>query len=187
MAAARLTRSTTDLRQHFTLPSSMNSPIQTRLRAAFTLVELVTTVAIMAILTAIAIPVYSNLNGASEEAVANDHVEALNRAVTNFAHACWKMPTAADASSTTDEFAVVRSLQYRFPATQMKPGSPFFSPEYAPSASSNSREFRVRWNGKSFELLKPGQSGTGLKFNKSGDFGSTAYTFPSNYKPEGAN
>jgi len=148
---------------------------------------MVTVVAIIGMLAAIAIPVYSNLHNSSAEAVATDHVEALNRAVTNFSHSCWKLPTAPNASSTDDEYAVLRSLQYKFPADQLKPGSPFFPPTYDPVASSNSKDLRIRWNGKSFELLKPGQFGTGFRFNSGNDLKKTNYAFSSGYKPEGAN
>ena len=156
-------------------------------RAAFTLVELVATVAVIGVLTAMAIPIYSNVRSSSDQAVANDHVEALNRAVTNFSQTCWKLPTAADPSSTDDEYAVLRSIQYTFPAVEMKLGSPFFSPDYDPPVSSNSGHLRIRWNGRSFELLKFGESGTGLRFGTGADYKKTAYVFPYGYKPEGAN
>jgi len=162
-------------------------PAPVRGSAAFSLVEIVVVVAIIGVLSAVAIPVFSNLHGASEKAVASDHVEALNRAVTNFSHTCWKFPTAANASSTDDEFAVVRSLQYKFPVNNLKPGSPFFDPKYDPQPSSNSSHLRIRWNGIGFELLGWGQSGTGLRYHNGEDFKQTPYSFPSGYQPEGSN
>jgi prepilin-type N-terminal cleavage/methylation domain-containing protein len=154
--------------------------------AAFTLVELIVTIGIIGALTGVAIPIYSNVRNASEETAATDLVEGLNHAVTKYSQECWKMPTAADASSTADEYAVLRSLQYRFPAPNIRPGSPFFNTNYDPKTSSNSSDIRIRWNGKSFELLKHGQSGTGLRYDNGNDTKSTPYTFPTGYKPEGA-
>ena len=164
----------------------MKSALSVPGREAFTLVELVVTVAIMGVLAAIAIPIYSNVRDASEHALADDHVESLNRAVTTFSQNCWKLPTAAVASSNTDEIAVLRSLQYQFPASSLIPGSPFFDPTYNPPSSSNSSFLRIRWNGKSFELLDIGAAGTGLRFNSGADYKKTPYSFPSGYKPEGA-
>jgi type II secretory pathway pseudopilin PulG len=155
-------------------------------RAAFTLVELIVTIGVVGCLTGLAIPIYSNVRNASEEGVATDHVESLNNAVTKYSQECWKMPTAADASSTADEYKVLRSLQYRFPISTLKPGSPFFNPSYDPGTSSSTSDIRIRWNGKSFELLKHGQSGTGLKYNSGNDVKNSPYSFPSGYKPEGA-
>jgi type II secretory pathway pseudopilin PulG len=155
-------------------------------RAAFSIAELVVTVAIIGVLAAISIPVYSNARDAAERTLADDHVEALNRAVTTFSQNCWQLPTAANASSTTDELAVVRSLQYQFPSASLKPGSPYFDPTYDPQTSSNTAYLRIRWNGKSFERLDFGQAGTGLRFNSGSDYKKTPYAFPPGYKPEGA-
>lgn len=164
------------------MPSSKRNPG----RAGFTLLELIVTIGVIGVLTAIAIPLYSGIHEASEKTVAEDHVELLNRAVTNFSQACWKLPTAADPSSTADEITVIRSLQYQFPSTNLIPGSPFFDPRYDPPASSDSKYLRIRWNGKSFELLQRGVAGTGLRFNSGADNKSTNYSFPNGYKPAGA-
>jgi prepilin-type N-terminal cleavage/methylation domain-containing protein len=168
-------------------PAPIQQPPSSGIRSAgFTLVELIVTIGIIGVLTGIAIPIYSNVRNASEEGVATDHVESLNSAVAKYTQECWKIPTAADASGTTDEYLVLRSLQYRFPATSPHPGSPFFNPNYDPRTSSNPTELRIRWNGKNFELLKHGQSGTGLKYDNGNDVRSNPYSFPSGYKPEGA-
>lgn len=154
-------------------------------QAAMTLVELLVTITVLSVLAALAMPVYSNVRLASERALATDHIEALNRAVMSFSQNCWKLPIAADAAASDDEFAVVRSLQYEFPANMLKPGSPYFDSRYSPSTSSNLQHFRIGWNGTSFELIDLDTSGTGLRFNSGADYGEP-YSFPADYKPEGA-
>jgi prepilin-type N-terminal cleavage/methylation domain-containing protein len=168
----------------------MNSTILRSLRRAFSLVEMVVTVAVIGIVAAIAIPIYSNVTERSQIAVVEDHVELLNRSLGNFSQSCWKIPTAANNSDTADEFLVLRSLQYTFPQSASdpigKPGSPYFSPNYDPSASSSTNEHRIRWNGRSFEVLPRGQAGSGILFRGADDIKRTPYSFPSGYKPEGA-
>jgi prepilin-type N-terminal cleavage/methylation domain-containing protein len=161
-------------------------PISLLRRSAFSLTELVITVAIIGVMASIAIPVYSNVMEKSRRAIAQDHVELLNRAVANFSHACWKLPTAAVASDSADEFTVLRSLQWHFPVAQLKLGSPYFDPKYNPAASSSTSEYRIRWNGRSFELIDKGEAGTGMRFNSGRDYSTTPYSFPSDYRPAGS-
>lgn len=163
----------------------MKSRITPTPRGAFSLTEMLVTILIIGVLAAIAIPVYSNITETSRRTVVQDHVEALNRAVTNFGHACWKFPTAANDSATTDEMAVVRSLQWKFPASSLKLGSPYFDPRYDPAGTSSTSEYRIRWNGKGFEMLDKGQAGSGLKYDGSSDYKPAPYTFPSGYTPVG--
>jgi type II secretory pathway pseudopilin PulG len=142
-------------------------------------------IAVISIITAIAIPAVTGINGTAKTTEARDFAESLNKAVRSYSQACWEIGTAADNSGTTDEFLVLRSIQYTWPAAQLKPGSPFFSARYNPSASSDSTVHRIRWNGKAFEVLEPGTAGTGfLKPFTGADF-STEYTFPNGYTPVG--
>jgi type II secretory pathway pseudopilin PulG len=152
--------------------------------SGMSLVELLLVVGVLGVVGAVALPVYQSLIGESEEVIATDHVQALNKAVFQFTQNCWKPAQAADDAVTTDEFLVLRSLQYKFPASQMKPGSPYFDPRYNPATSSAASDFRIRWNGTTFELITPGQTGTGLRYGDGTEY-TTAHTFASNYQPVG--
>ena len=153
---------------------------------AFTLPEILTVMGIVGVLTAIAIPAYSGLTGKVQDVEATDFVESLNRAVLSFGQGNWDIPTVANNAATTDEFLVLRSIQYKWPAISLKPGSPYFSPKYNPAASSSSTVHRIRWNGRTFDLIKPGTTGSGLLKTFTGvDYTAADCVFPANYKPAG--
>jgi prepilin-type N-terminal cleavage/methylation domain-containing protein len=157
-----------------------------KFRSALTMPEMLVTIAVMGVIVGVSIPIYSNLTEGSRETAATDLTETLNRAVIKFSQNCWRISTPADAAATTDEFLVLRSLQYTFPAAQMRIGAPYYDARYNPTASSNSQDIRLRWNGTSFELLKPGTAGTGLRYNGAADYTSAPYAFPSDYAPVAA-
>ncbi|MES2467656.1 MAG: prepilin-type N-terminal cleavage/methylation domain-containing protein [Verrucomicrobiota bacterium] len=154
----------------------------------FTFPELLVTVGIIAVLAGIAIPAYSGITGTAKNVEAEDFAESLNRAVGNFNQANWEIPTAANPDATTDEFLVLRSLQFKnWPAGSFKPGAPYFSAKYNPEASSDSSQHRLRWNGRSFEVLRPGTAGQGfLKTFEGKDYQAADYVFPSGYSPAGS-
>ncbi len=154
---------------------------------AFSLVELLTVIAVIGVLTAIAIPAYSGVTDRVRDAEAGDFVESLNRAVLTFSQTNWEIPTPANNGADTDELLVLRSLQFHWPSPNQKPvGAPYFSPKYNPGSSSASTVHRIRWNGRTFQLLKPGTSGTGLiKTFTGADYTAADYVFPSSYRPAG--
>ena len=155
-------------------------------RKGFSLPEILTVMAIIGILSALAIPAYNGITTGAQNVEAGDFAESLNRSVLRFNQANWDLPVAASHAATTDEFLVLRSLQYKWPASSLKPGSPYFSPKYNPVASSDSTKHRIRWTGRTFELLKPGTTGTGLLKTFTGtDQGGADYVFPGGYKPAG--
>ena len=88
--------------------------------------------------------------------------------------------------SAADEMVVLRTLEFRDPdIDRAKIGSPYVDPRYNPVSSSSSASYRLRWTGKLYELLKPGQTGTGLLMNFEGTDFTTAFVFPPNFKMAG--
>ena len=135
-------------------------------KRGFTLPEILTVIAIIGVLAAVAIPAYTGVTSKVQDVEAGDFVESLNRAVLRFGQANWDMPTPADNSATADEATVLLSLQYKWSGKQagreLRLGSPYFTQKYKPATSSTSTTHRIRWNGRTFEWLKPGTSGSGL-------------------------
>ncbi len=157
-------------------------------RSAFTLAEILVTVAIIGVITAAALPVFGNMEQSAKIAQSTDHMESLNRAVKSYSQNCSAMSVPANNGATTDEFLVLRSLQFKWPSSYLKIGSPFFINTYDPVASSNATTYRMRWNGSSFELLQPGTVGTGiLKPFDGSDLKKVAVAFTSGFKPVGMN
>ena len=154
--------------------------------AGFTLVELVTTIAILAILSAVAIQSYSNVRESAQESVARDTAAILNRALLHFNQANWDIVLDAVPGSTSDELAVLRSLKWRDPVpAQATPGSPYMPANFSEAVSSLEDDYRIRWNGNIFELLGPGTAGSGLKTGSASPESASIYTFPVDYQPLG--
>jgi prepilin-type N-terminal cleavage/methylation domain-containing protein len=152
----------------------------------FSLVEIMTTIAIIGILVGVAIQSYRGINERTAAVTTQDFTESLNKAVRLFEQSNWDFAVAADHSVSTDEFIVLRALQYQWPASAMKPASPYFSPNYNPTASSDSTKHRIRWTGRTFESLLPGTAGTGfLKTFAGADYTTAAYVFPNGYTVPG--
>jgi len=154
--------------------------------AGFTLVELVTTIAILGILSALAIQSYSNVQESARESVARDTAAILNRALLHFNQANWDIVLDAVPGSTSDELAVLRTLQWRDPdPAQATPGSPYMPVKFKDAVSSSEDDYRIRWNGNTFELLGPGTAGSGLKTDFDSTSAAEAYSFPVGYQPLG--
>src|SRR4029079_6809281 len=95
---------------------------------------------------------------ASKAATAEANLEHLNQAVLKFNHASSEL-TNASASDSADELAIFATLQTR-DATVL--GSPFLGTNFRSSISDVETTYRASWNGRMFELVSPGNSGTGL-------------------------
>lgn len=155
-------------------------------RCGYSVTELVVTICIMGVLAGVAVgPLNQQLDGA-RDAVAAARQEMLNQALHGFAQHNYELLFSAIDAATADEMVVLRTLQYRDPnPNRSKIGSPYLDPRYNPVASSSAAQYRLRWNGKMYELLKPGQAGTGLLMNFDGTDFTTAFVFPPNFKMAG--
>lgn len=156
-------------------------------KSAFTLVELIVVIAVLAVLAGLVVESYSNVRLGARQSAAQDTVALMNRALLHFNQSNWDLVLDAVPDSTTDELAILRTLQWRDPdATKAAPGSPYLPSTLNATASSDQNDFRVHWNGRTFGLLRPGVTGTGLKIDKNSSSG-TFYTYPDNYQPVAAN
>jgi prepilin-type N-terminal cleavage/methylation domain-containing protein len=133
-----------------------------RHRAGFSLAEMIVTIAVIGIMTAIAVKVFVNVKKGSQDILANQVMEAVNLGVKKFAQGNYKITTAADPDSTADEATVLGLLQTRDDSV---PGTPFVRPDWDPIASSSEEDYRIQWAGQVYVMLKPGVAGQGIKVN----------------------
>ena len=145
----------------------MNVPrpsLSARARAAFSMTEMVVTIAINGVLGAIAIVPMSGVLRGTQQGMAERKVEELNQAISAYNQAS---PQAAYhvvlPGSTDDENRVLLALRSRASdPLKARPGAPFVSPLYNPRTSSDADEFRIAWAGSQYKLIPPGTAGTGL-------------------------
>lgn len=152
------------------------------LRCAFSVTELVVTISILGTLAALIITSFGGLVTSSREVFAERKVELLNEALNRHATAGRPLARVPQAGSDQDELLVLLALQMR---REDLVGSPFVSPLYVPNPSSSDEDYRLRYNGVRFELLKPGQIGTGLKVAFDGSDVGPARTIPPGFDPYG--
>ena len=130
------------------------------------LVEILTTITIVGILTAGALAAFSRVREGSKNGAAQDLVNHLNNCVASFGQTNYEIVHTADNASTDDEISVLTTLQWRHPDDELAdPGSPYVTPYWDPAVSSTDTTYRIRWNGKVFELLKAGETGSGIKID----------------------
>ena len=134
----------------------------------FSVIELLSTVAVIGILSAIMIKVITGVKESSSDIVAGEVTETVNLGVKKFSQIAYNITTATDHDSADDETAILGLLQTRDVTI---PGSPFVRPDWNPSTSSSEEDYRIQWAGQTFELLKPGTPGHGLKVDfQAGDY-----------------
>jgi len=152
----------------------------------FSMSEMVIVVSIMGVLAGVAVMPMNQFLGASKDALASSRQETLNQAVYRFAQQNYELLFDPMNGSIADEMVILRTLQYRDPnINRAQPGSPYMDPRYNPVSSSDATVHRLRWTGRLFELLKPGQGGTGILMDFEGRDFTTAFDFPPNFQMAG--
>ena len=159
-------------------------------RAGFSLVEIVAVVAILGILASVGIGVYGKITTGAQSNVAINLTETLNGATRKYSHANWDLQLTAVNDSTNDEFRILRTLQWREPdgaSDELIPKGPFMPPDWNPTASSSTDDYRIQWTGSLWKLLYPGDTGAGLKVTYDGgsDILGKNYEFPDDFAPVG--
>ena len=162
----------------------MRSKTSFRAIHAFSLAEIIMVVGVTAVIVAVSIPHLGETFGRSQDVVANEVRETLNLALKKHAQVNYEFVLAADDTKSDDEFAILRSLQWRDPSDPAT-GAPYVRPDWDPSASSNDNDFRLAWTGRIFRVLRPGTAGHGIKVDfEATDYGEN-YTFPNDFAPVG--
>lgn len=148
------------------------------------LAEVITSIAVIGILAAVAIPTFSGVMSPSKVALARNTVETLNSAVHRFNQTNYELLFTAVSVSGQDEMLILRTMQYRNPDNPA-PGSPYMRNDYNPTISSSTSDYRAMWMGNLYKLLEPGQTGTGLKVAFDGSDLGVPFVFPPGFTMAG--
>lgn len=146
--------------------------------------EMIIVIAILGILSGIVIISMQGSFEASREALARARVEMLNSGVHTYSTAQPTLYYDRKDGDIIDETDALRALQWRdLDERKAKPGSPYVPPEYNPLNSSSPDEYRIRWTGRLFELLLPGQPGVGFLMVFDGSDFTAPHIFDSDPRP----
>jgi prepilin-type N-terminal cleavage/methylation domain-containing protein len=154
------------------------------LARGFTLAEMLTVVAILGVMAAVAIPKFGAVLGPSKETVARNLLETLNSAVHRFNQTNYELLFTGISVSGQDEMLILRTMQYRNPDNPA-PGSPYMRVDWNPQSSSSTADYRLMWMGNLYKLLLPGESGTGLKVDFDGGDLGVPFVFPPGFTMAG--
>jgi len=156
--------------------------------SAFSLVEVLATVAVIGIVSAIAIPSVGRVVEGSRHGVAENIIQPLNKATRQFGHSQWDMRSTAVPSSGGDELLILRTLQWRDTRAniELNPPGPFMKTDWNPTTSTGVDDYRAEWTGSSWRLLEPGATGAGLKIIFDGSDLGTPYVHDPAFAPVGS-
>lgn len=141
--------------------------------------EVVSSIAIIGVLAGICIAGMTGVLKGSKAALAEEKLEMLNQGLNAYAYSNMELTFNVMTTSSSDEFAVLRFLQYRDPdPDRATVGAPYVRPDYNPVTSSSTDDYRIMWKGSRFVLLRPGTTGTGMKVVFDGSDYTVPFVFP---------
>jgi len=164
--------------------STMKNTSKYCAESGVSLMEMLVVVAVMGILSAVAIPYFDRVYENSRRTVAENTVQTLNDGVKKYIQiqGTGILDVPASGESYAEELDIILALQWDDP-NEPANGAPYVQADYGPSGSSSTEDYRAVWNGAFFELVEPGTAGAGLKINfDSSDYGQSV-TFAEGYSP----
>ncbi len=150
----------------------------------FSMVEMIVTVAVLGIMSAVAVMSLTSVSDSSKAVVARNLVETLNTGIHRFNESNYELYYNPLSFSAQDEMVVLRTLQYRDPAHPAI-GSPYVRADFNPATSSSTTDYRVIWTGTLYKLLPPGTTGYGIKVVYDASDITTPYAFPAGFSLAG--
>jgi len=151
---------------------------------AFSIVELLVVLAMIGIITSIAIPQLGGILPNSKDILASEFVENINRSLKKHNQSNYKIRYPKDDFIAGDEILIVRTLQWRN-QNSPAPGSPYLRQDWHPVVSSNDSDYRLKWNGSEFVLISPPLKGIGIRLSFDGSDYGRNYQFHEGYEPIG--
>ena len=134
-----------------------------RSKKGFSLVEAIVIIAIVGILSALAVPMVTRVKTGSEETIGENLVATLNNATREFDHAQYRLYTDGEDNTSDDEVHILQTLQWTDPDIEFGVAGPFMRPDWAPGTSDDIEDYRIVWAGSFWKLVEPGTAGVGLK------------------------
>lgn len=156
--------------------------------SGISLVEMIITIAVIGILSALVVPTIGNVVEGSRRGVAENVMQTLNKATRKFGHSQWDLRSTPIATSGGDEMLILRTLQWRDPdlSGELNPKGPFMRNDWNPVTSTSDSDYRVEWTGSTWRLLEPGTAGAGLKIDFDGSDLGTPYVHDPAFSPAGS-